>query len=172
MISSGLVLHLCVGALLVTGPSQNKHSKVQEYKTETETEHHNEHPTDRNATNGSAGPTHILFRDSEIENSARQMTFTLFSNTNFVFLLCNCFAFEFGNAVVYTYIVAFAASEGVHQSLGNILVSTLGLSSLIGRVVLSILSQHPRTNTIILYTTVLAICGNFFIFNLKINEKL
>ena len=58
---------------------------------------------------------------------------------------------------MYTHIVAFAASESIDESLGNTLVSTLGLSSLISRVVLSVLSQHPRINTIILYTTIVVL---------------
>ena len=154
MISSGLVLHICVGAMLLMGPSKNTYSQTMEYESETE---HNKHPTDRNAEKETSGPTNQINYDSKAEKSAKQMAFTLFSNPSFIFLVCNCFAFQFGNAVVYTHIVAFAASESIDESLGNTLVSALGLSSLISRVVLSVLSQHPRINTIILYTTIVVL---------------
>ena len=159
MISSGLVLHICVGAMLLMGPSKNTYSQTMEYESETE---HNKHPTDRNAEKETSGPTNQINYDSKAEKSAKQMAFTLFSNPSFIFLVCNCFAFQFGNAVVYTHIVAFAASESIDESLRNTLVSALGLSSLISRVVLSMLSQHPRINTIILYTTIVVICGKLY----------
>ena len=159
MISSGLVLHICVGALFVMDPSQNQQSKVMECEIKKGKED-SEHAIDGNAEAKSVGTANLILGDTKTENSAAQMTFALFSNPSFIFLLCNCFAFQFGNAVVYTHIVAFAASEGVHQSMANVLVSALGLSSLFSRVILSALSQHPRINTVILYTTVIVICGN------------
>ena len=93
MISSGLVLHIFVGAMLLMGPSKNTHSQTMEYESETE---HNKHPTDRNAEEETSGPTNQINYDSKTEKSAKQMAFTLFSNPSFIFLVCNCFAFQFG----------------------------------------------------------------------------
>ena len=87
MISSGLVLHICVGAMLLMGPSKNTYTQTMEYESETE---HNKHPTDRNAEKETSGPTNQINYDSKAEKSAKQMAFTLFSNPSFIFLVCNC----------------------------------------------------------------------------------
>ena len=92
-------------------------------------------------------------------NNAVQMTMALFTNGRFVLMTVSCAVFLFGVAVMYTHLMAFAKTQGISSALRSLLVSLLGLSSLIGRIALGLLSQHPYINTIVLYIITVLISG-------------
>ena len=146
MISSGLVLHICVGALLILKPHETgKMENRIEYEMETKTH------DDRIMKNTKTAIGQQI--------SVKHITAKLFTNIQFILFLFNLVVFEFGNSVVYTHILAYAQSRGISSSLGKVMISALGLSSLIGRIVLSILSQQTWVDTIILYTIVVCTAG-------------
>ena len=146
MITSGLVLHICVGALLIFKPQRIK--KI-EYEMEARTD---DNRMMKNTSN-------VLTQ----QKSVKDITAKLFSNIQFTLFLFNLAVFEFSNSVVYTHILAYAQSRGISSSLGKVIISALGLSSLIGRIVLSMLSQQTWVNTIILHTLITFTGGKSFI---------
>ena len=151
IISSGLLLHICVAAVLLVKPEPVQHKIVfQETKLEfpdkldKEVEKNNEYN-----------------KTMPIEQSVKSITLNIFSNLRFILLMLTTFKFLFGSAVVFTHIMAFAESEGISKSFSNMMVSALGLFSIMGRVGLSSLSQLPWINTIWLYIFAVFFCGNF-----------
>lgn len=74
-------------------------------------------------------------------------------------LLVSTLLYLFGVGVVFTHIIAFVKSRRSSESLGNLLVSAIGLSSLIGRLALSSLCQQPWANTIVVYILAVFLCG-------------
>ena len=90
------------------------------------------------------------------------MTVTLFSDVHFVLLLISGCVFFFGAAVVYTHLIAFAKSQGMSSPLRNVMISLIGFMSLLGRITLGMLSQHPKISTMVVYTVAMFLSGNNF----------
>ena len=124
IISSGLLLHMCVSAMLLVEPQPEKHISIfQETKLEIPDK------TNGRMTNNNEDSKIIV-----IHQSVKSMTLSIFSNLHFISLMLNTFMFLFGTAVVFTHIMAFAKSEGISASFSNVMVSALGLFSILGRV--------------------------------------
>ena len=148
-----MLLHICVAAMLLMKPKPDKHrpnSIFREIKLEIP-----------DKTNGKITNDNEPKKTGLINQSVTSMTLSIFSNLHFILLMLNTFMFLFGTAVVFTHIMAFAESEGISASFGNMMVSALGLFSILGRVGLSSLSQLPRINTIWLYIFAVFLCGNY-----------
>ena len=151
IISSGLLLHMCVSAMLLVEPQPEKHNSIfQETKLEIP-----------DKTNGIMTNHNEDNKKIVIHQSVKSMTLSIFSNLHFILLMLNTFMFLFGTAVVFTHIMAFAKSEGISASFSNVMVSALGLFSILGRVGLGSLSQLPWINTIWLYIFGVFFCGNY-----------
>ena len=100
-------------------------------------------------------------------HSVKHLTATVLSNIHFILLLINAAMFLFGTGVVFTHIMAFTQSQGISSSLGSMMISVLGLSALLGRIGLGMLSQLPWLDTIILYTVAVFIEGNLTLVNCR-----
>ena len=150
MIESGLLLHMCVGAMLIMKPHHPKPLRNLRGNDHKEL-------TVRNGmkTQMTSKP------DFKRQDSVRSMTGSVLCNFNFILLMINSWMFVFGVGVVYTHILAFVESQGILPSLGNMMISAIGLSSLIGRILLSSLSQHPKINTHVLYVIAVFFCGKY-----------
>ena len=66
---------------------------------------------------------------------------------------------------MYTHFMAFAESQGVASSLRSLIISLIGFSSLLGRIALGMLSQHPNINTIVLYIAAVFLSGKCRLIN-------
>ena len=151
IISSGLLLHICVAAMLLMKPKPDRKNRIfREIKLEIPDKLNKEMET-----NSEYSKT-IL-----INQSVKFITHSIFSNFQFIVLLLNIFMFLFGSAVVFTHITAFAESEGISASFSNMMISALGLFSILGRICLSSLSQLPWINTIWLYIFAVFFCGKY-----------
>ena len=91
--------------------------------------------------------------------SAKQQSLEILCNPCFILVLVNIFLFLFGCSVVFTHIIAFAESQGISSSLGRVLVSILGGAGIAGRLGLSTLSQMPCTNTFVIYIAAVSLTG-------------
>ena len=100
-------------------------------------------------------------------HSVKHLTATVLSNIHFKLLLINAAMFLFGTGVVFTYIMAFTQSQGISSSLGSMMISVLGLSALLGRIGLGMLSQLPWLDTIVLYSVTVFIEGNLTLVNCR-----
>ena len=154
IISSGLLLHICVAAMLLVKPEPVQHKIVfQETKLEFPDKLKNKDVEKNNEYNKS-----VL-----TDQSVKSITHSIFSNLHFILLMLTTFKFLFGTAVVFTHIMAFAESEGISASFGNMMVSALGLFSILGRVGLSSLSQLPWISTLWLYSFAVFFCGKYIL---------
>ena len=100
--------------------------------------------------------------DNVKSDSLKNLTVEVFSNINFIWLLVATWGTCFWNIHFFTHTMAFVESRLLSQSLGSLMISTFGLTSLVGRVILSMFSQHPKVNTILLYITATLLFGKYF----------
>ena len=152
MITSGILLHMCVGAMLIIRPNSQK-------ITERINCNNKLNITDEGIRSNTKCNGSIEMKNND---SAKHMTVTVLSHIRFILLLINGSMFLFGTGVVFTHIMAFAESQDISHSLGNLMISVLGLSSLIGRIILSLFSQHPLINTKELYIVAEFLSSQFY----------
>ena len=69
--------------------------------------------------------------------------------------------FLFGSSIVFTHIIAYAESQGISATLAKVMVTLLGVSSLLGKIGLGFISQKDGVNTILLYIVAVFISGEF-----------
>ena len=138
VLTSGLMLNICVCGMLIF--------KLRPKSTAAKSKHHN---------------PESLARTKKVPTLTVQKQITiLFSNVNFILLLFTNAMLYFGMAIAYTYLKAYAEQQGMSSSLGNTMMSVLGLCSLLGRLGLGAASQHPRMNIIVLFIVAILISGN------------
>ena len=116
------------------------------------------------------GNSNTCTYDSKCENVAnlkpdtlKNLTTQVISNINFIWLLVATWGTYFGISIFFTHTMAFVESRHLSSSLGSLMISTFGLTSLVGRVILSMFSQHPKVNTLLLYITATLLFGKYFI---------
>ena len=95
--------------------------------------------------------------------SVKQQYLEILCNPCFILVLVNIFLFLFGCSVVFTHIIAFAESQGISSSLGRVLVSILGGAGIAGRLGLSTLSLMPCTNTFVICIAAVSVTGKPFV---------
>ncbi len=143
IITGGLTLHLCVAAMLIFKPIIRKQ------------------PEKNTLLNGTS------IAKEEIKNeqtlSRRMSTFkqmrTLIHHRNYAFFFLNVFFLYAGFYLACTHIVAYAEYHGASSFTAGVMASSLGFCNLAGRLGLSLLSQHPDTNTIYLHSISTLILG-------------
>ena len=135
MITSGMLLHVCVFAMLIEGKS-----KVLIRKKEKDL---------------------ALAKDLAIKdcNSSTVMMLRALSNINLLWLLLSTFAGFFGVSVFVTHTMAFVESQLFSLSVGSLVISAFAFMSLAGRIVLSLVMQHPKINTLVLYIITATLFG-------------
>lgn len=85
--------------------------------------------------------------------------FTIFKEILFIFFIISNFLTSLGFNVPYIYIVDQATLLKIKPELADLLLSTIGISNSVGRVVLGFLGDLKSVNRIYLYSSVLTICG-------------
>ncbi len=85
--------------------------------------------------------------------------FSLFKSILFLFFVISNFLTSLGFNVPYIYIVDQATLLNIKPELADLLLSTIGISNSIGRLILGFLGDLKGMNRIYLYSTVLSICG-------------
>ena len=85
--------------------------------------------------------------DHKTTSQAYQITKEVFTDLNFIVLSGNILLFCFGFSVLYTHVAAYAASIGLSITSRNTVFSALGISNILGRVLLGVIG-----NQLILFT--------------------
>lgn len=80
-------------------------------------------------------------------------------NLVFIFFSISNFLTSLGFNAPFIYIVDQATNMNIKPELADLLLSTIGISNTIGRVILGIISDIKGVNRLYLYASVLTICG-------------
>ncbi|ESO83823.1 hypothetical protein LOTGIDRAFT_197032 [Lottia gigantea] len=84
---------------------------------------------------------------------------SIFKKATYWSVCANSFLICFGMSVTYIHLTAFAKDSGINLEDSTLLVSGIGVSNLVGRLILGILGQHPKINLVLLYMFSFAIAG-------------
>ena len=147
LISSGIVLHICVGAMLIIKSPRKKVKRKSINQPKDLKEKQETNDDGRNIP--------------KTKNDIGYITSRIFSNWHFIILMLNTAMLHTGAAMVYTHIMAFAKSLGLSDSFGSVLISVIGFSNLVGRILTGLLTQAPVVNAVVLYTFLMSVCGKF-----------
>ncbi len=201
LVTSGLLLHICVAAMLISKPPAKPVFEAElgekpEAKNSTEiqlsstkgiallptTRIKNDCHFDLNNSTPSADVVHEQGRRKEIQglrdrpgtlpviptktvvfqksdNTFWHHTTIVFSSIHNILYMLNSFLFFFGIGVIFTHLLAYAASLGKSVKFGNSMMSILGAVSIFGRIALNALCQQKWISSIILYIVAVALCG-------------
>ena len=146
MLSSGILLHICVFAMII-GCRQKPPIKKDTSKSYSK-------DMDKTYTD-----TH-----EEILASPKDLILQLLKNMNFNWLSVSTFGGYFGLSIFITHAVAFVESQMYSTSVASMVVSAFGIAGLIGRLTFSAIMQHPKVNEIALYTLTLFLMGLYLYF--------
>ncbi len=168
LVTSGLMLHICVAAMWIWKPPAKFVSKAG--KTEAESlassaERVFVSPVStgkngQNALNSTASSEELT--DDQVlrrDNSIGHHTITILSNRHFQLLLINNFLAVFGTSMIFTHLTAYAKSQGKSTGFGNLMLPVVGASSILGRIILNALCQQQWVNSITLYIVAATLCG-------------
>ncbi|KAK6195144.1 hypothetical protein SNE40_000628 [Patella caerulea] len=84
---------------------------------------------------------------------------SIFKKATYWSVCANSFLICFGMSVTYIHLTAFAKDSGINLEESTLLISSIGVSNLIGRLILGVLGQHPRVNLVLLYMSSFVIAG-------------
>ncbi len=140
LFTSGFTLQGCICAMLIF-----PQSKIKEPMQNGDVKYNSE----KDAITATEGDKHGFMK----------MTIEVCRNPAFLVLLLGTFFFLNGVGVVYTHLFAYVEYQNLPPEIGSLMVSVLGLMSVIGRIGLGSIGQHPSTDIIILYAVAIAITG-------------
>lgn len=86
---------------------------------------------------------------------------SLFKNTVFIFFAISNFLTSLGFNTPFIYIVDQATILNIETRKADLLLSTIGISNTIGRVILGFISDIKNINRLFLYAALLTLCGIF-----------
>ena len=86
---------------------------------------------------------------------------SMWTNPLYWSLHINIILFCFGQSIVFTHIAAFAISKGFTQLQSSSLISVIGVSNTIGRIILGIIANIPQVSVNLLHIVLIAMCGLF-----------
>ncbi len=100
-------------------------------------------------------------------NVINQMTASIFSrlnldifqNAHFVLFCLNQTLLTFGLSIVYVHLASYAMSIGYSENEGTLLISAMGLSNFLGRIVFGLIGQLPNLTPIAIYTCGILLSG-------------
>jgi len=96
----------------------------------------------------------------EMKDALKQMTnFGLLKDPLFLMFAISNFCTSVGFCVPYMYLPDRAIQLGMTEQQGAFLISVVGIANTVGRVVFGWLSDRPFVNRLMLYNTVLTLCG-------------
>ena len=90
----------------------------------------------------------ILYNKAEVDKEKTRIeqiittTKEVFTDFDFVLLSINVLLYCFGLSIVYTHVAPYAVSVGLSASETNTLLSTLGFSNLLGRMLLGVIGKY------------------------------
>jgi hypothetical protein len=87
------------------------------------------------------------------------MDFRLMFDVVFVLFACSNFLTSVGFVVPYIFMPARGVSRGLSESQSAWLISSIGISNTIGRVVFGFIADFKCVNRLLLYTTAVVLCG-------------
>ena len=94
------------------------------------------------------------------ETLKTMIDFSLFVDPVFMYFALSNFLTSLGFNAPYIYIVDQATkSFGIDPEKADILLSSIGISNMVGRIVIGYLAGLKKMNRVYLYSTVLTICG-------------
>ncbi len=143
LITSGLLLHICVAAALIF--PQRKTTDDNNATKDSVNNIPDEDPKKKIKDNDSA--------------SFRALALDIFKTPSACIMFVSTFFFYVGLSVVYTHVAVYAEFSGLPRAMGTLMVSCLGGSALMGRLVLSAISQQPCTDTVLLHMIAVLITG-------------
>ena len=156
IITSGLMLNLCVGAMLIIPqkmvPDKNANTKEP-----------NDMPSSENKKLKESS-NEVTNDDKEVEHNCGSfltMTLEIIKRPPVVIMFISTIFFLAGTAVVYTHLLVYAEYQGVPKAIGTLMISCLGVSALAGRLGLSAMSQQHCTDTVLLYIMAIFITGTY-----------
>ncbi len=146
IITSGLLLNVCVAAALI-------------FPQKITTDHNNATKDSVNVASDEDPKEKV--EDTMYNNSASFVAITLdiFKIPSACIMFVSTFLFFVGLSVVYTHVTVYAEFCGHSRATGTLMISCLGGSALMGRLVLSALCQQPCTNTVLLHMIAVFIAG-------------
>ncbi len=98
-------------------------------------------------------------KEYEQVSSMRELTMKLFTNRSFLLLLFSHVIHVTGINALYTFILALLESEGLSANMSNMVLSSMGFSSLLGNLGLSGLSQLSGFRSMQILVISGVICG-------------
>ena len=148
-LSGALTLHICAAALFMrpisTGRKHLPTSTTTTLKATTEAHKHN-------------------WRTGVKEKVVQSLGLKLFTELAFWLVSLNTFLYCFSMSVAFTHIASFALEVGMDLYQRNMILSTLGFSGLIGRLILGGLASIPGVNIPLLFSTCYTLAGVSLIF--------
>lgn len=120
LISCGINLQMCVAAMLVRPLPVKKQSKSSKMDQQSK-----EIPQVK-------------------KTSYVQTTLKLFKDIHVWLLMLNNVLFVFGIVIFVTHIIAFCLWTGLSESQADMILSLLGVSALLGRIITAMIAQHRR----------------------------
>ncbi|XP_064615456.1 monocarboxylate transporter 12-like [Liolophura sinensis] len=100
-------------------------------------------------------------RVKEIDDAEKfkLMDLSVFRNYGFILLCVNNVLVCFGLSVVYIHLAAYSESKGTDPERSSLLMSAIGISNLVGRVVFGSLGQFRRLDVSVMYGVAFALSG-------------
>lgn len=89
----------------------------------------------------------------------KQVDLSLFRSPVFLLFTASNFLTSLGFNTPFIYVVDQATLLGIDSTRADLLLSTIGISNTIGRVILGFISDMKRINRVYLYATLLTLCG-------------
>lgn len=84
---------------------------------------------------------------------------SIFRNVAFCMFLVSTFFYSLGYYIPYIYLPVTAMEAGIDEFRASFLLSAVGITNTVGRVIFGFLSDRKCVNRMVLYATALVICG-------------
>lgn len=97
---------------------------------------------------------------ADLYYSLKQMCdLSLLKDTIFLMFVISNFCTSIGFNMPFIFLTDRAVDEGIDAESAKWLVSVIGISNTVGRVIFGFLADRPGVNRLLLYNTALTICG-------------
>ncbi len=100
-----------------------------------------------------------LKRQVTVEKCRKVLNLQLFRVTDYLILALNNVLLIFSLSIVYVHLPAFSEKRGISKDAAAILISTIGISNVIGRVAFGLLAKVPFLTAQRLYMSSLTLAG-------------
>lgn len=100
-----------------------------------------------------------IHKSDKRTNLARLFNISLFKDLKFVIFLANNILWNIGSLILLVICTDYALHKGIPKNRGAVLISTVGLGSLIGRVMVALFASYPRCNRFVVFIISTAISG-------------